>query len=280
MKRQNAFCSFCRKSYVDIGPLVEGPNDELICGDCVELCRTILKQEARRRRQCDPSRPSAIERLQQHVGACLDVETKPTIDLLAAVASHAESLSSGSVPAQSLIVLVGPSAAAGVLVTKLIASAMEAPFWLIDRERLSRGDTFFSGDSELFEILKIGEFDLDFFHKTVAYVPQFDDPAVQEALSRLIQGGSDDKSLTDIGLDSRKILFMCGGAFVGLDEIAARRGQQSNEAINLRDLLSWGMLPDLVGRTHAALAWNALDEQTLFRIASIAEVELPTSDGE
>ena len=280
MKHQNAFCSFCRKSHVDCGPLVEGPDENYICGDCADLCRMIVQQERRRRSRADPSRPqlSTLDLLRQRLSACLHVDAKPTSALLAGVAAHAESLLGGNTPDRSLIVLAGPSAAAGLIVTRLIASALEAPFWLIDRECLLRGGTFFSGDSELFEILKSGDFDRERFHKSIAFVDQADNRPVQEALGRMILGGADDKSLTDIGLDTRKILFVCGGAFVGLDEVALRGGQQPNDQLNTSDLVSWGMRHDLAERLHAALWWNALDEQTLFRIASFAEFELPIHD--
>jgi ATP-dependent Clp protease ATP-binding subunit ClpX len=280
MARQNAFCSFCRKSYVDVGPLVEGPGEIFICGDCAALCRSIVEQEARHRRQSNSSQPqpSRLERLQQRLGACLDIHAKPISALLAAIDSHVESLSAGTTPARSLIVLVGPSSAAGLFVTKLIASALEAPSWMVDRQRLLRSARIFDGDSELFQILSSGEFDLEFVHRTIACVSQFDDRAVQEALGRMIHSGADDKSLIDLGLDPRKFLFVCGGAFSGLDQLAAQRGQPPNEIIDSRDLISWGVLPELVDRLHAAIWWDALDEQALFRIASSIEFDLPTQD--
>jgi ATP-dependent protease Clp ATPase subunit len=94
----------------------------------------------------------------------------------------------------------------------------------------------------------------------------------------MIHAGADDKSLTDLGLDPRRILFVCGGDFRGLDELAARRGQKPNEEIDSSDLIAWGVSPDLVARFHAALWWNPLDEHTLVRIASTVEVNLPNLD--
>jgi ATP-dependent Clp protease ATP-binding subunit ClpX len=145
MKRQNAFCSFCRKSYVDVGPLVEGPGKIFICGDCAALCRSLVEQEARRRSQSNPSQPqpSTLERLQRRLTPCLDVHAQPVSQLLVATAAHAESQSDRNTPAKSLIVLVGPSAAAGLFVTRLIASALESPFWLVDQQRLLRSARIF-----------------------------------------------------------------------------------------------------------------------------------------
>ena len=272
---RDAFCSYCRKSYVEVGPLIEGPADNLyICSDCVDLCRSILDQEELRRKQRDPSSPtiSTVERLRQHLGRCFNLETTPLRALLSSIDRHVESLSSGSTPAKSLILLAGPSTAAALFVTKLVASALETKFWLVERKRFLASAALFEPDSAIFEFLKRCDFDVEDVHRSIAFVERFDERTSQDALSHMLHGRGDEEKLAQMSLDLRKMLFVCAGAF------AERSGCRTDASIDPADLIAWGVLPDLVERLHVALWWDSLDEHTLYRIAAESDLVLPARE--
>src|SRR5947209_5548549 len=117
MKHRNAFCSFCRKSYLEAGPLVEGPGEVYICGECIELSQSIIEQEQRRRRPAPkPVPPEAVRtKLDQLVNG--QVEAKEA--LMHAVASRSEG--------RGKILLLGPSSTK-ILLARALAHALNVPF--------------------------------------------------------------------------------------------------------------------------------------------------------
>jgi ATP-dependent Clp protease ATP-binding subunit ClpX len=118
MKPRNAYCSFCRKSYTDVGPLVEGPGDVYICGECTELCQSIIEQERRRRNPSSgPGGPALIrEKLDQ----LLRGQDEAKQALIQAVCSRQDG--------RGHVLLIGPSRSAKVLLARALAYALEVPF--------------------------------------------------------------------------------------------------------------------------------------------------------
>src|SRR5262245_7119511 len=118
MKPRNAYCSFCRKSHTDVGPLVEGPGDVYICGECVELCQSIIDQERRRRNP--PRQPVGPVLLREK----LDQIVSGQDEAKQALALAADSRNEG----RGRVLLIGPSRSAKLLLARALAHALEAPF--------------------------------------------------------------------------------------------------------------------------------------------------------
>src|SRR5262249_3802331 len=128
---RDAFCSFCRKHYRDVGPLVEGPGDVYICGECVELCQSIIAQEKRRRGLCKPwfrniETPHLLkEKLDHYVSGQLHAKEV----LATAVYHHSQRLSGGppSLDDKSHILLIDPTRSSKIHLAWAVARLLEAP---------------------------------------------------------------------------------------------------------------------------------------------------------
>ena len=143
--KKNAICSFCRKSYRDVGPLVEGPGDVYICGDCIELCQSILDQEQRRRGPTKklfhdiPTPRDIVDHLDQYVIG--QTTTKRT--LAVAVHNHYKRLSADWAGNQDVeieksnILLVGPTGSGKTLLARTLAKMLNVPFAIGDATTLT-----------------------------------------------------------------------------------------------------------------------------------------------
>src|SRR5437588_3129899 len=145
-RNRNAYCSFCRKSYRDVGPLVEGPGDVYICGECIELCQSIIDQEKRRRGGSKtllthiPSPRSIKEKLDQYVIG----QGRAKKVLSVAVHNHYKRLSlsdaggGGEVEVdKSNILLIGPTGSGKTLLAKTLARILDVPFAIGDATTLT-----------------------------------------------------------------------------------------------------------------------------------------------
>src|SRR5207244_1276479 len=145
-RNRNAYCSFCRKSYRDVGPLVEGPNDVYICGECVELCQSIIDQEKRRRGATKslvthiPSPRTIKEKLDQYVIG----QSRAKKVLSVAVHNHYkrrsldDSGSRGDVEVEkSNILLIGPTGSGKTLLARTLAKVLDVPFAIGDATTLT-----------------------------------------------------------------------------------------------------------------------------------------------
>src|SRR5688572_13209166 len=145
-RNRNAFCSFCRKSYRDVGPLVEGPGDVYICGECIELCQSIIDQEKRRRGVTKnvftaiPSPRSIKDKLDQYVIG----QQRAKKVLSVAVHNHYKRLSLGDESGhgdvevdKSNILLIGPTGSGKTLLAKTLARVLDVPFAIGDATTLT-----------------------------------------------------------------------------------------------------------------------------------------------
>jgi ATP-dependent Clp protease ATP-binding subunit ClpX len=259
-RNRNASCSFCRKNYRDVGPLVEGPGEVYICGECIELCQSIIDQERRRRRGAEAgSGASKDQTILKRFAQLVPEQDEAREALILAALRHFQS--TGPAEPQPIL-LVGPTRSSRLLLARALAHAFEAPFAEADAY-MPPGAKNPPMDFLLQRLLLACKFDREAAQRGVFYVDGLDERATQDWLLRVWEQGVSITMAQPFRCEVGHLLFLCGGRFAGLDDTVARLGQHPEQPLTGEALLAFGMATEFVKRLAGIVKVAPLDEETL-----------------